>query len=899
MKGKFITGILTIAVLLGLLLVPATGVSVSAGDPPAGQATLLLPATVKVLPGGSFAVNVTIYNPHNIAITSTGADMVWSTPSMLGVSSVDWGVWPTHIARGWDNATGEVYCTEGGSTEFPNITTTNIAHATVHFVAGSTEGVVTLSFIAAMTDATLILEESSTDICNWTPGDMQNLTVYIGTPKLTVDVSPAGKGAVKADGVLLVGYPNTTDRSWDAVVSLQAVNPAAGWAFDHWSGDVIGSANPTSVTMDALTKNVTANFVELPPILDVDPLTLDFSARYGDNTDVKTVTISNDGGGTLCWALGEPPAWSVGDVWSYWNTYDTVPNPAPPPDFLPYPNPYWSGLIPCAVNDTVLNLTVVGEDADNYYGFADWPITDPQRTANTTLGKIPCCLQDASVVVNKATLDYVQQLANLTLYLPSSTPGQALVTWTYTGCHGWPYYAGKTWFYTMTVTDATGQHPPVPAQAMVTAGPITFGPFTDVYVITHATPNMAGQVFMQQYWSDTARNFVYQWDGGTFNAPPLDIRQLTGFSVSAPAPAVPPAWLSFDKTHGSLGTGASEVLTVTANTSGLNVTPPLYTTSFDITAPGSIQVKTVNVSLEVLAPTTIDVVRNLPADALDMDAEYPGDTFDVWVNFTAPVDNFNAIGLTDLAPAGWAVQTDVAWCSPAASETKGEGNKAEYAWFGAFGKGTVFSAKYKVTIPATAANGWNYWPNNDGTKAWAEYWFAADGPYTSNVTGEHEKMITVPGKIVGETRDVNADLLTTTLVVCDEQPLEIGDEPEDSDSSTAPAALYKIDVDDTGQYWMEASKYCYFPLDTWSSDPLAKPTPFLIDFGDTAKLAAGWVFDFEGDWGLVPKACTMSYAMKSVNHWLFQPTGHPEWQLSNWKAMESVHSWQFPTGCNL
>jgi len=61
--------------------------------------------------------------------------------------------------------------------------------------------------------------------------------------------------------------------------------------------------------------------------------------------------------------------------------------------------------------------------------------------------------------------------------------------------------------------------------------------------------------------------------------------------------------------------------------------------------------------------------------------------------------------------------------------------------------------------------------------------------------------------------------------------------------------------------------------------------------------------DFEGNYGLVPKACTMSYAMESVNHWLFVPidvslASHSEWQLSNWKAMESVHSWQFPCGCN-
>jgi hypothetical protein len=308
---------------------------------------------------------------------------------------------------------------------------------------------------------------------------------------------------------------------------------------------------------------------------------------------------------------------------------------------------------------------------------------------------------------------------------------------------------------------------------------------------------------------------------------------------------------------------------------------------------------------EVTVTVTIDVMRNLPADALDLDAEYPGDTFYVYVNFTAPVDDFASIGLTDLAPAGWDVATDIAWCSPVASWTMSPGNKAEYAWSGPFSKGQNFTAEYKVTIPATANNGINDWPNCNISEAWVEYWFGPKGPYESCITGDYEKLVTVPGKVLGETRDVNANLLTTTLVVLNEQPPEIGDVPEDSDSSTAPDALYKDDVDDTGQYWQEASKYCYFTLVTKNVTQVGHhpPYPQFIDFGNTAKLYAGYNLDFEGDYGLVPKACNMSYAMESVNHWLFVPTDalavpHPEWQLSNWKAMESVHSWQFPCGCN-
>jgi hypothetical protein len=85
------------------------------------------------------------------------------------------------------------------------------------------------------------------------------MTVKIGTPKLTVNVNPAGNGTVKANGVTLIGYPNTTNRSWDEVVNLNATTTVLNWTFDHWSGALNGSANPINITMDG-NKNVTAHF---------------------------------------------------------------------------------------------------------------------------------------------------------------------------------------------------------------------------------------------------------------------------------------------------------------------------------------------------------------------------------------------------------------------------------------------------------------------------------------------------------------------------------------------------------------------------------------------------------------------------------------------------------------
>jgi len=886
MKSKFIGTFIAIAVVLSMVMVPAIpGVAVAAaGD----SGLVIVPQETKV--GFTEDFDLEIWTDIVGNFDGVGAYLNFS-PTYMSVNSITpSGNLPMGLESAFDNTNGTINYAAGSLSPVSGDTLV----ITINCTSTSNTGISAIDFVIDGVLRTTDVTSLGGSILNWTM--VVNGTLKVGSPALTVDVSPAGKGDVDITGSSIPSsYPNVSYWSWDQTVNLEAVNPAAGWAFDSWSGDLTGSTNPDSVTMSD-AKSVTANFVELPPALDVDPTSLSFSARFGDNEDNGTVDISNTGGGTLCWSLGTPPVWTAGDNWTYMNLYSFYP------PGTPFPNPYYVSGLPCVVNDTVLVMTVTGQTADNYVAVADWPMADPQRSIK---GGIPACLKDASVLIDKATLDYVQQLANLTIYMgpPPGLNSSALVSWAYDGCHGWPYNIGKSWTYNITIVDALGTTV-TPAQAMVTDGPLNpahpiAGGLTDVMEITHGSPNLGGQVFMQQYWSDTVRSFVYQWDAGTFDAPPLDERALLGFNVAAPAATAPPAWLSFDKISGALGIGGSETLTATANTSGLAV--GIYNGSFTITAPGSLQTETVDCTLEVLEATTIDVIRDLPADALNQDAEYPGDTFYVWVNFTAPVDDFNAVGLTDLAPAGWDVHTDVSWCNPVADWTLSPGNKAEYAWNGPYGVGQVFSAKYLVTIPATADVGLNDWPDGDCAQAWAEYWFAAVGPFESCITGEWQKIVTVPGTVCGETRDVNADLLTSTMVRLYEEVMVY----EDDDSSTAPDALYCNDVDDTGQYWQSASKYCYFTLDTNVMPGSRNPNyPLNIDFSTVALLAVGYTMDFEGDYGLVPRACTMSYAMESVNHWLFVPIDgmavpHSEWKLSSWKAMESVHSWQFPAGCNL
>jgi hypothetical protein len=73
----------------------------------------------------------------------------------------------------------------------------------------------------------------------------------------TLDLTGVGSGQVRVDGTLHA-LPWSGSIPCGSVVSLEAVADA-GWQFDHWSGDLTGSTNPTTITMDA-DKAVTANF---------------------------------------------------------------------------------------------------------------------------------------------------------------------------------------------------------------------------------------------------------------------------------------------------------------------------------------------------------------------------------------------------------------------------------------------------------------------------------------------------------------------------------------------------------------------------------------------------------------------------------------------------------------
>jgi PKD repeat protein len=265
MKSKIISVVLCLGVVLALVLVP--------GAPPPKVALAngndwgfeIQPNVTKVGFNEAFTVNATVtyYSGHSAA----WAMYLLFDPTYLEVTAIDT---PSTLPSGqapdaapgmpaWNNTTGWAqhgYSIPPGSTNYINVT---FVYCTVHFRSKSASGTSYLNFTTTdPSHATLVQDEFGTDWLNWTK--VVNGTVMIGTPRLTVNVTPTGTGTVKANGVTLTGYPNTTNRSW-VNVTLLAVNSTQGYGFVNWTGDV---ANPnaisTTVTMDDFTKNVTANF---------------------------------------------------------------------------------------------------------------------------------------------------------------------------------------------------------------------------------------------------------------------------------------------------------------------------------------------------------------------------------------------------------------------------------------------------------------------------------------------------------------------------------------------------------------------------------------------------------------------------------------------------------------
>jgi len=339
-------------------------------------------------------------------------------------------------------------------------------------------------------------------------------------------------------------------------------------------------------------------------------------------------------------------------------------------------------------------------------------------------------------------------------------------------------------------------------------------------------------------------------------------------------------WLEETPASGTLAASEHDYVGVSVEIAGLAL--GMYSANISLQAVNATW--RIPVSLEIKAAIVINVTRYINGTMKLPNELYPGDTFAVVVNWTAPLNNFSAIGLTDLAPPGFEVAANKTWCSPTANETKATGNEVEIVWYGPYAKGTNFTAKYNVTVPSTAAPGSHFFPYNNCSLSWLEYYFGEEWVYTSCTMGDSEIVVTVPGDIVGETRDVNANELSDVTVTLYKDSSELG-----SDTSTPN---YSIGVNETGEYWLLASENTSYEINMTNMGVLPD---LYINLTTPELLAAGYTFDFEGDYGLIPTNCDMSYALRSINLWISPPAAHPEWGISEWKAMDVCTAWLYPS----
>jgi len=112
--------------------------------------------------------------------------------------------------------------------------------------------------------------------------------VQIQPQQYTLTINTVGNGTVAKS-------PDKTTYTYGEVVTLTA-NPAVGWSFSAWSGDLTGSTNPTTITMNG-SKSVTATFTQNQYALTISTVGGGSVAKSPDKTtytygEVVTLTAN-------------------------------------------------------------------------------------------------------------------------------------------------------------------------------------------------------------------------------------------------------------------------------------------------------------------------------------------------------------------------------------------------------------------------------------------------------------------------------------------------------------------------------------------------------------------------------------------------------------------------------
>ena len=313
-------------------------------------------------------------------------------------------------------------------------------------------------------------------------------------------------------------------------------------------------------------------------------------------------------------------------------------------------------------------------------------------------------------------------------------------------------------------------------------------------------------------------------------------------------------WISVDPASGTTTT-ETDTVTVMVDTSSLVCSCTIY--EGHITVQAGDQEKTGTIKVHPVLPVT----RELP------DTGVIGSYFDVEITFKAPADEFNSIGLTDFAPAGWTVEADAAWCTPQANAVNTQDNKVEIAWYGPFTKDTSFTAVYRVYIPSGTTEG--FYNFGSGTLLY----YIGQTECHADVTGEDQIEAVSGTPVCGTTGEVKCDILSgVTVTVYDEQENIVAEATSDEDG------YYELAIPQIGTFNVVAHK-----------DGFRDETQDLTIEGLGPDYAV--TLDFRGETGLVPNAPSMDYALACVNHWLYPPDGCG---LTMAKALSVVNAWLYP-----
>ncbi len=245
-----------------------------------------------------------------------------------------------------------------------------------------------------------------------------------------------------------------------------------------------------------------------------------------------------------------------------------------------------------------------------------------------------------------------------------------------------------------------------------------------------------------------------------------------------------------------------------------------------------------------------------------------GDGFVVKVSFVAPSDDFHAIALTDIAPAGWDVSVSVAWTEPRAIlDHTPEPEEAVYIWMGPFDAGVEFTAVYEVRVPMDAD------PGTYTFDGFLEYYIE---PYPARSyrqaisgNGRLDVGVATGVSIVGVTREVDSAVLSGATVVLYHNSEAIASAISDKDGR------YALMVSGPGAYDVVVSKEGF----------RAEVQPISVTEPTT------YTLDFVGDRGVIPEAPGKSYVLACIS---LSKLDHSPLRLSTSRLLDVISAWRYP-----